>query len=786
MRYFKILFISSVLLHFNTITWCQEIIVGKVLGSIVDKQSQVILPGVNVVVYTQGKSFGTISDNFGQFIVEAVPVGRFNIEFSIIGYEKITIQNVNLTSAKAVFLNIEMIEKVEKLDEVVVKAYSKSKTINEFATISARTFSIEETNKYAGSWGDPARMASNYAGVQSAGDQRNDIIIRGNSPTGLLWRLDGVVIPNPNHFGTFGTTGGPISILNNNQLSNSDFFTSAFPAEYGNAISGAFDLKMRNGNRQKHEFVGQMGFNGYELGAEGPISKKLGSSYMINYRYTMMDLMNEMGLFDVGGIPKYSDLSFKIFMPTEKLGTFSLFGIGGNSSINLAEDKGSGWTSDMIPGTKVNYGSKMGVIGLTNKYFLSEKGRIESSISTSYTNSFNDVDSLLGNNFFNFYNDNYSETKYAASSKYILKVNTKNTFQIGIVAELYDFNFYDDVLDSKTGNYTHNTNSQGKTYLYQAFSQLKHRFTDALSINLGIHSQLYALNNTKLLEPRLGINYALNSKQSFSFGYGLHGQIQPQLIYFKQTLIDTIENKYIHTNDKLGFSKSHHFVVGYDYLITQNHRIKIESYYQNLFNIPIEQGLSYFSTLNYGADFYNATSDSLVNKGKGENLGVEFTIEKFLSNNFYYLLTASIYDSKYQGSDKIWRNTAFNGNYTLNFLAGYEIPVKNNALSINFKIVSAGGKRYIPIDLKKSIAKNEAVYDYDNAYKSKFNDYFRLDLRMSYRQNLKNISQEWSFDIQNLTNQDNILTQRYNADKKEVIDVLQMKIFPIGSWKIYF
>ncbi len=767
-------------------SWGQNIIIGKVFGKVIDKQSQISMPGVNVVVYSQGKSNGITTDNEGQFSLDNIPVGRFNIEFSFIGYEKIAIQNVNLTSAKAVFLNIEMLEKVEKLDEVFVKAYSKDKTINEFATISTRTFSIEETNKYAGSWGDPARMASNYAGVQTAGDQRNDIIIRGNSPTGLLWRLDGVVIPNPNHFGTFGTTGGPISILNNNQLANSDFFTSAFPAEYGNALSGVFDLKMRNGNNQKHEFMAQLGFNGYELGAEGPISKKMGSSYMINFRYTMMDLMHAMGLFDIGGIPKYSDLSFKVFMPTEKLGTFSLFGIGGNSIINLSGDKGSGWTSDMIPNTKVYYGSKMGVIGLTNKYFLSEKGRIESSVSTSYTNSFNDVDSLRTSNYFNFYNDNYSETRYAVSSKYILKINPKNIVQVGLIAELYDFNFFEEILDYKTSNYIQNSNSKGKTCLYQAFGQIKHRFTDAFSVNMGIHSQLFSLNNTQMLEPRFGMSYALSPKQNLSFGYGLHGQIQPQLIYFTQTLVDTLNRKYVLTNEKLGFSKSRHFVLGYDYLIAQNLRIKIETYYQYLFNIPVEQSPSYYSTLNYGADFYNPTNDSLVNKGIGKNIGVEFTIEKFLSNNFYYLLTTSIYDSRYQGSDKIWRNTAFNGNYTVNFLAGYEMPIKNNVMSFNFKVVSAGGKRYIPIDLNKSIAKGTTVYDYNNAYSKKFANYFIIDLHVSYRQNLKKVSQEWSIDIQNLTNHNNILTQRYNAENKKIEDILQMKFFPIGSWKIYF
>nr|HPR61490.1 carboxypeptidase-like regulatory domain-containing protein [Prolixibacteraceae bacterium] len=246
---------------------------GKVYGSVIDKQSHTTLPGVNIVASVNGNNFGTVSDANGNFQFENIPVGRFDLEFSLVGYEKLSMQHVSLTSAKNLVFEAAMTEKVETVNEIVVKANKKDELINEFALISARTFTVEESNKYAGSWGDPARMASNFAGVVTAGDQRNDIIIRGNSPCGLLWRLDGITIPNPNHFGSMGTTGGPINMLNNNQLANSDFFTGAYPAEFGNALSGVFDLKMRNGNQHKHEFIGAMGFNGFEMGAEGPISR---------------------------------------------------------------------------------------------------------------------------------------------------------------------------------------------------------------------------------------------------------------------------------------------------------------------------------------------------------------------------------------------------------------------------------------------------------------------------------------------------------------------------------
>ena len=235
-------------------------------------------------------------------------------------------------------------EKINNIGEVVVKASAKkAEAQNELAMVSARTFSVEETERFAGSLGDPARMVANYAGVMTQNDSRNDIIIRGNSPSGVLWRMEGIEIPNPNHFGAQGTTGGPVSMVNNNLLTNSDFLTGAFPAEYGNALAGAFDLNLRSGNSTEHEFTGQVGFNGFELGAEGPLLKlKNGqnASYLANYRYSTLEVIDKMG-FNVGtgaAIPEYQDITFLVDVPGTKTGRIKLFGLWGKSFIALGRD----------------------------------------------------------------------------------------------------------------------------------------------------------------------------------------------------------------------------------------------------------------------------------------------------------------------------------------------------------------------------------------------------------------------------------------------------------------
>jgi hypothetical protein len=757
---------------------------GHITGNVVDKQSQVPIPGVNITILQSTR--GTISDTQGRFTLDQVPVGRVDVQFSFVGYEPLVIRNLVISSGKYLQMNAELQEKVRVLDEIVIRAFSKDKPMNQMASVSARSFSMEETEKYAGSLGDPSRMVANYAGVVVAGDQRNDIIIRGNSPLGLLWRLEGMNIPNPNHFGTMGTTGGPISILNNNQLENSDFFTGAFPAQYGNALSGVFDLRMRNGNTKKREYLAQMGMNGFELGAEGPMGKDSLASFLVNYRYTMLKLMKALKIIEVAGVPVYQDLSAKIFLPTRKLGTFSLILMGGDSKIKLDEPGESSWTIEMPDGTRAAYHSGMGVIGLHQKLFLNEKVRIENMISLSRSLSSNDVDTIRDGSFADFYKDNYREYCLNLASNYYRKANAANTLQAGMLVEEYLLDYKDEVYNSRLGINLHPTNTSDNLSLLQSYFQWKHAFSNSFSTITGIHAQLLTLNHSFALEPRLGVRWNLTQKQSLSLGYGLHSQMQPRLVYFLRTLTDSTLLTTRETNRNLKFSKSHQVVLGYDYFLTENLRFKVETYCQFLYQIPVEQRSSYYSLANYGAKFYNSKVDSLVNKGKERNYGIELTLEKFLSSNYYYLFTTSIYDSKYTGSDDKWRNSEFNGNFTINALAGYEKQIRNSLLTFNLRVVWAGGKRFVPLNKDASVMEDRAVYDYAHAYEKRYADYFRLDLRCSWKLNRKKISQEFSADIQNITNHRNILTEDYNARDHTEVYTYQMGFFPVGSWRIFF
>lgn len=761
--------------------------VQTVRGQVLDNQTKSPLTGA-VIVLTDSMRINAIADDNGNFRLKNVTIGRHNVRVTMLGYRERQIPVV-VTAGKEVVLAVEMEELVVEGKEVVIVA-DKTKPNNEMVTVSSRPFSIEETQRYAGSLGDPARMASNFAGVQANNDSRNDIIIRGNSPQGVLWRFNGMDIPSPNHFSSFGSTGGPVSILNNNVLDNSDFMTGAFPSEYGNALAGVFDLRMRNGNNEKHEFMGQIGFNGFEVGAEGPLSKNKQASYLLNYRYSTLGLFNRLGInFGTGtAIPEYQDLSYKIHLPTVKAGVFSVFGIAGKSYSELLYSKRDTTLKDLftIAGFDTYYGTKMAATGITHAYNFGSTAYGKLTIGTTYaaTEGRQDSVSPITNEPVKYYGQLFSQGKLMGNYTLTKKFNTRNTLKSGVFFENIRFTLKDSVRESPVFFRTLR-NSSGDAALVQAYSQWQHKFTDHITLNSGVHYQQLLLNNSYAVEPRIGLKVELPKNQSLSLGSGLHSQMQPIFMYFNRTF--NADGSYTETNRNLGFTRSIHGVLAYDKNFGGNVRVKAETYYQHLFDVIVTRHPSVYSGVNEGADFNVTNIDSLVNEGTGKNYGVELTIEKFYSKGYYYLITGSLFESKYKGSDGVERNTAFNSKYTLNVLGGKEFQLgEKNVLSLNSKVVLAGGKRYIPIDEAQSLLSGQPAYIYDDAYNFKYDDYFRLDLKIAFTRNGKHITQQWAVDMQNLTNRDNVFLEVFDPYTRTVKTNYQMGLFIVPMYRITF
>ncbi|MCK5856129.1 MAG: TonB-dependent receptor [Bacteroidales bacterium] len=769
----------------------EQVVFQTIRGTIVDDVTKSPLTGAAVIIVGSKPIKGAISDAQGDFILKDIPLGRITLKVSYMGYADRYLNNLDLYGGKQLVLNISLEENVITTATVdIVAQVNKERPINEIATVSARTFSVEETQRYAGSLGDPSRMAQNYAGVMGAGDSRNDIVIRGNSPMGLLWRMEGIDIPNPNHFAATGTTGGPVSMLNNNLLSNSDFFTGAFPAEYGNALSGVFDLQMRNGNNQEYEFVGQVGFNGFELGAEGPFSKKSNGSFLVNYRYSTMAVMEAIGIdFGTGSsVPQYQDLTFKINLPTKKAGRFVLYGIGGKSSIQLWDSKKEDDEASYgVTGTDTDFGSETGVLGFYNVYYLTKNTRLKTNLSVSGTRATTALDSLMTDNVtkYQFYRSNNSEVKYSASTHLTHKFSAKDMMTAGVIVDHFQVSYVDSVYRSASNDYFRYSDAHGDLNLYQAYAQWKHKFSDNLNFNVGLHYQFFDLNNSQAIEPRAGLEWKFTPKQSISFGYGLLSQTQPKILYFVETeLPNGQSNK---SNLDMGFTKSNQFVLGYNNQIGRNFRIKAEAYYQHLTNVPVSQSMPNYSVLNVGADFNLRLNDSLINQGTGDNYGIELTLEKFLSKRFYILGTASIFKSLYKGYNEKEHSTAFDNNYVFNALGGYEIPLPNGMrINIDLRGVYAGGKPYTPWDEQKTIANNSPEYLYDQSYSERHKDYFRIDLKIGFRMSLGKTDHEYVIEIQNMTNHKNVYQQVWDPVNQKMKIDYQQGFFPMFMYRVHF
>jgi len=489
----------------------------RVKGQIIDQQSELPLIGATIELLSDDLSLGTSSDIDGFFVLEGVPFGRQNFRAEYLGYELVIIPNVQVTAGKEVVLEIKMQEALLKLDEVViVAAVEKDRSQNEMATVSSRQFSMEEVNRYSGGRSDVARLAGNFAGVSTADDSRNDIVIRGNSPTGVLWKLEGIPIPSPNHFSTIGTTGGPVSALNTNLLKNSDFMTSAFPAEYGNAISGVFDLGFRNGNKDETEVTLQMGgVTGFEGMIEGPLKGTTNGSYLVAGRYSSVGFAQQLGV-DVGtnSVPYYQDVSFKFDFGKSKYGNFSLFGIGGLSDIEFLREEVDETDLFAADDEDARADSRFGVLGLKNNYLLGDNAYLRTVVAVSGTGV-----EFSRDRYYNmeeedefsmpFVVGDNSLVRYSVSTAVNKKFNAQLTTKTGILAEVYSanlsfksaelgFDFDQDGVFDLIDIY----DFEGSSVNVEPYVQSQYKVDDRWTLNGGLHMQYNSLNENLVLEPR--------------------------------------------------------------------------------------------------------------------------------------------------------------------------------------------------------------------------------------------------------------------------------------------
>lgn len=766
-------------------------------GTVVDKDAQIPLIGATVALQNLENKFGTVTDENGYFKIENIPTGRHNINVSYLGYEPLVLNSILLNSGKELVLNLELIESTEQLTEVVVSASSqidKTQPLNEFATVSARTFSVEETSRYAFSAFDPARMAQVYAGVATGGgdDILNEIVIRGNSPRGVLWRLEGIEIPNPNHFGQLGNSGGGISMLSSSTLSNSDFYTGAFPAEFGNALSGAFDLNMRSGNNEQREYSIMFGALGLEAALEGPFSPDSKASYLFNYRYSTFALINNLGIAPTGDfLPAYQDVSFKINMPTDGKGTFSIFGLGGSNTGDEAPDADSTEWSNIFDSYGNEETQKVGTIGLSHRLLLSNDSYLKTVVIGSLEETTDTEYFLDTNNNYLKIEDELNETKSTAfrfSTMYHRKLNARNVFRTGLIFSRLGFEYLNEERAEEQNELVTQFDNKANSGFLQTYLNWKHRLSQQLTLNGGLHFSMMTLNNNFSVDPRLSLRYQISPKNAVSVSAGLHSKMEHLAVY---SFEGQDNGQQIIPNKNLELSKAFHAVLAYDHNLTADFRLKLEAYYQYLYDLPAEadpNGL--FSLINYAEVWEVLGAGKLASNGTGRNIGIDLTLEKFFTNQYYFLLTGSLYDSKFTAPNGKEFNTAYNGKYQLNILGGKEFKVgknKKNIFGINGKFILSGGVRQTPLDVEASIAADRPIFHLDQLFAERLGTYSRFDLGISYRINSsKKRSHTILFDIQNVTNKENIFEKYYVPEINGYEYTYQTGIFPNFNYRLEF
>lgn len=725
------------------------------------------------IMLTDNTRFTAISDSLGHFHIDNVPVGRHNLRCQYVGYETVEMNELLVTSAKETYVEILLNENVQELRDVVVRPkVTKEKALNRMVLTGGRMFSVEETSRYAGGFDDPARLATAFAGVASGG-ATNGISIHGNAPHLLAWHLEDMEIPNPNHFSDISVLGGGIfSSLSAMCIGNSDFLTSAFPAEYGNAVSGVFDMKMRKGNDQKYEHAVQLGVGGIDIASEGPINRNTGASYLFNYRYSMTGLANQIGMIDMQGqVMDYQDLNFKLYLPTAKSGVFSVWGTGYIDRFHNGE-KPSEWNSKQDE-SYAESDQYMGAMGINHSLSMPH-GMLKTNIGVTFSN-----DDLLTDTYdlpedFDFNRENtegLTRSPYFTGIRKYMNISARSTYSHRFSSKWnaqfgasYTTMLFDVKLREayKAQGELHTIcDNDGTTGLLTAFTTHSLNLGNRTTLNLGVNLQHLALNSATILEPRLGISFKTSPKTTLAFAYGMHSRAEKLDIYFTRRLSDPnvtgnwditpVESDEL-VNKDLGFTRSHHAMMTFGYKINDNWNLKIEPYAQLLFDVPVEPGKPY-SVLNR-QEFY--LDKQLVNKGKGRNIGVDLTLERYLNNGWYGMFSGSFFSSKYKGGDGVWRHTAFDRGYIVNMLGGKEWMLGrhgNNMLSMNVKATFQGGDRYSPIDREATLAHPdyEVQYDESKSYSLQRSPMFILHYTVSYRINRRGLTHEFSIKHVNCT-----------------------------------
>lgn len=750
-------------------------------GRIWDKESH--RPIAYAAVYLPGTEplRGAYSDEEGYFRINSVQVGRYRLQVSHVEYQPYVQNGLLISTGKEVVLDLQLIQKVNTLEAVDITDDDPMATpLNPYETTSYQAYGVEEARRYPASYGDPARHAQSFAGLVGQNDIRNEIVIRGNNPRSIMWMIDGVEVPNPNHFGREGTSSGSVSMVSTNLLKDSEFLTGAFPAQYGNATGGIFDLRIRQGNDSVFEHSIELGTLGLEVSSEGPIGRRIDykGSYLVNIRSSVLNVIGNLldTILVDEELTSYQDLAAKLHFPTKR-GAVDVLILGGGSR--------SGLPSDERRRTQLSTSQALGMISYGRT--VGDDAFLKSSLSligSDINNRIFDVDSVA------LYDQQDIAQKGILRFNWRLSKRFSRRFssEIGGIQSWRGYNFQGEMFSSELAppyqNWT-TFDTVGINRRTQFFYTGKYRFGEDTELVFGLHYLRHRLIQETSLEPRLGFRYRPHPMHRMRLSLGWHSRLESLEYYFH---LDPSGTPF---QTDLKLPKAMHFVAGYDFLPHPDWAVTIEMYIQYLYRLPIDPDTSraFFSTLLQPDGYYSGT---LVNGGQGLNQGLELSVHRRFSRGWYFLASGSYFQSLYRARDGELRFSPYHGPLQASVLAGKEFAIgrkgKPHLLSLNAKYFFNNQSRLLVLDPLQPLQTNRYVQHFSLAQcpECRYPPYWRFDFQIIHRRNHKRIASVWRIDIQNITRRRNLREVIYNPITERAVNEFHFRLLPVFSYRIEF
>lgn len=769
-----------------------QVLTQTIRGTVIDADTREPLIGAEVLIEGSDPLIGTVTDLDGQFLLEKVPVGRQTIQSHYLGYVSFRRDNLQLTSAKEYIIEIALRPGLD-LAEIVVQAYERNEAVNELFVSSVRRLDSEELQYHAATANDPGRLVMGFPGVQPSRDTRSDIVIRGNASAGLLWRLEGIDILNPNHFARRGSSGGGITIFSASLLGSSDFSVGAFPAEYGNAFSGVFDMRFRNGNMHRQEHTFRAGILGLDLATEGPIVKNK-TSYLANFRYSTLGILNAMGIHLVG--PRtdnnFQDFAFKIHHQGKR-SRFSFWGIGGNSRETFrAEDMPWMTYSD----TKAyQFITRMGVIGASWNYLVDNKSFLQVNAGMMAQQVYFRDDTLsMQEQSFTVNEEDYITRQGTVHAFYKRTFNARFNMKLGAMATVSDFDFTHDRWDRTTDSYrrliatrtpegNHPEGTAALPVQLQPYVQLSYRPHYRWVLQAGSHVMHVRVGTPQTeLEPRIAAKYHISSTNSLALSYGIHHRTPPQGMYYYLQ-----DGQY--PNRDLKLIRAQHLVVAFDQALGRNLNLRAETYWQEISQAPVglDPARKYWA-LNEVQGF---ADQPLVSEGTGRNVGVDVFLEKYFDRGTFFILSTSVFRSTYRvpGDDTDY-STRYDSRYTLTFTGGKTWDLSANTfLEGGFRLLLNGGSPLMSVlPGFETVDGPNPIVDETRPFEERTRPYIRPDVRLALRSNRATYAYWLALDIQNVINRrnDDVIDFEFRPDIGQWGPRLQAPLTPILTFELHF